>query len=145
MGRFDLKRGGNFQSAGCRPDRLERVAFGYQGDTPREFAVKVTGWRDPQTKGISSWWTKPPVLVPGGTQFAFLRLMPRYYFKLVDGHLVTNYGVHDLDNATAAQIAAIELARSIHQERPELVGQRYSVSVTDEFGVDVCFIPIEIP
>jgi hypothetical protein len=71
--------------------------------------------------------------------------MPRYYFKLVDGHLVTNYGVHDLDNATAAQSAAIELARSIRQERPELVGQRYSVSVTDEFGADVCFIPIEIP
>jgi len=60
--------------------------------------------------------------------------MPRYYFKLVDGHLVTNYGVHDLDGEIAAQIAAIEFARSIRQERPELIGKRYSVSVTDEFG-----------
>src|ERR1700733_12525110 len=96
-------------------------------------------------------FTPPPDLpcqlrvISAGTRIAFPRLMPRYYFKLIDGHLVTNYGVHDLDNATAAQIAAIELARSIRQERPELVGQRYSVSVTDEFGVDVCFIPIEIP
>jgi hypothetical protein len=75
----------------------------------------------------------------------FPKLMPRFYFKLVDGHLVTNYGAHDLDDETAAQIAAIELARSIRQERPELVGRGYSVSVTDELGGDVCAIPIEIP
>jgi hypothetical protein len=35
--------------------------------------------------------------------------MPRFYFKLVDG-------AHDLEHETAAQIAAIELARSIRQE-----------------------------
>jgi hypothetical protein len=45
-----------------------------------------------------------------GTRFAFQPSMPRYYFKLVDGHLVANYGAHDLENDTAAQIAAIELA-----------------------------------
>ena len=72
-------------------------------------------------------------------------MLSRFYFKLVDGHLVTNYGVHDLDDVTAAQIAAIQLARSIRQERPELVGKRYSVAVTDELGADVCIIPIEIP
>jgi hypothetical protein len=71
--------------------------------------------------------------------------MPRFYFKLVDGHLVANYGVHELDDETSAQIAAIELARSIRQERPELVSQGYFVSVTDELGADVCIIPIEIP
>jgi hypothetical protein len=71
--------------------------------------------------------------------------MPRYYFKLVDGHLVANYGAHSLDDETAAQIAAIELARSIREMRPELVGQRYSISVTDELGADVCLIPLEIP
>ena len=60
--------------------------------------------------------------------------MRRYYFKLVDGHLAANYGVHDLEDETAAHIAAIELARSIRQDRPELVGQHYSISV-----------PIEIP
>jgi hypothetical protein len=84
-------------------------------------------------------------VAPSGTRFALLRPMPRHYFKLVDGHLVTNYGVHDLDGEIAAQIAAIELARSIREERPELVGKRYSVSVTDEFGGDVCIIPIETP
>jgi hypothetical protein len=71
--------------------------------------------------------------------------MPRYYFKLVDGHLVANYGIHDLEDRTAAQIFAIELARSVREDRPELVGQRYSISVTDEFGADVCIIPLEIP
>lgn len=74
---------------------------------------------------------------PRGTRIAFLKLLPRYYFKVVDGHLVTNYGIYELTDETAAQIAAIELARSIRQERPELVGQDYSVSVTDEFGADV--------
>ena len=88
-----------------------------------------------QTASLGSGWH--PICFP--------ETYGRYYFKLFDGHLVTNYGVHDLDNSTAAQIAAIELARSIRQERPELVGQRYSVSATDEFGVDLCIIPIEIP
>jgi hypothetical protein len=71
--------------------------------------------------------------------------MPRYYFKLIDGHLVANYGAHELDDITAAQIAAIRLARSIRDDRPELVGKGYLVSVTDELGADVCNIPIEIP
>jgi hypothetical protein len=65
--------------------------------------------------------------------------------RAVDGHLVANFGVHDLEHETAAQIAAIELARSIRQDKPELVGHGYSVSVTDEVGADVCRIPIEIP
>jgi hypothetical protein len=71
--------------------------------------------------------------------------MPRYYFKLVDGHLVANYGAHDLEDDTAAQIAAIELARSVREAKPELLGHRYSISVTDEFGGDVCTISLEIP
>jgi hypothetical protein len=33
--------------------------------------------------------------------------MPRYYFRLADGHLVANYGVHQFADDTAAQIAAI--------------------------------------
>jgi hypothetical protein len=71
--------------------------------------------------------------------------MPRYYFKLVDGHLVTNYGVQDLNDGTVAQIAAIARARSVREAKPELVGQRYSIYVTDELGGDVCLIPLEIP
>jgi hypothetical protein len=71
--------------------------------------------------------------------------MPRYYFRLADGHLVANYGVHVLADDTAAQIAAIERARSVREERPELVGQGYSVFVIDADGVDVCIIPLELP
>jgi hypothetical protein len=71
--------------------------------------------------------------------------MPLYYFRLADGHLVANYGVHELADETAAQIAAIEFARSIREARPELVGHGYSISVIDEQGVDVCIIPLELP
>lgn len=71
--------------------------------------------------------------------------MPRYYFRLADGHLVANYGVHELADDTAAQIAAIDLARSIREERPELLGQNYRVSVSDDLGGEVCVIPLEIP
>jgi hypothetical protein len=51
--------------------------------------------------------------------------MPRYYFKLVDDPLFANYGVHGLEDGTAAKIAEIELARSVHQARPRLVGQLF--------------------
>jgi hypothetical protein len=44
--------------------------------------------------------------------------IPRYYLKLVDGHLVANYGAHDLEDDAAAQIAAIELARSVRELGP---------------------------
>jgi hypothetical protein len=47
--------------------------------------------------------------------------MPRYYFRLADG--TSNYGVHELPDDTAAQIAAIELARSVREVRPELIGK----------------------
>jgi hypothetical protein len=70
--------------------------------------------------------------------------MPRYYFKLVDGHMVANYGVHDLQDDTAAQIAAIALARSVREAHPELIDQHHSIAVMDEVGGDVCIIPIEI-
>ena len=68
--------------------------------------------------------------------------MSRYYFKLVDAHLVADYGVHDLADDTAAQIEAIKLARSIRESRPDLLGQDYSVSVTSEDGAGVCLIPL---
>jgi hypothetical protein len=62
-----------------------------------------------------------------------------------DGHLVANYGVHELTDDTGAQIAAIELARTVREMRHELVGQRYTISVSDDLGTDVCVIPLEIP
>jgi hypothetical protein len=88
---------------------------------------------------------RPRKFAFAGTRFAFCNAMPRYYFRLADGHLVANYGVHEFADDTAAQIAAIELARSVREARPELVGQGYSISVIDETGGDVCIIPLEMP
>ena len=52
---------------------------------------------------------RPRKFAFAGTRFAFCNAMPRYYFRLADGHLVANYGVHEFADDTAAQIAAIEL------------------------------------
>ena len=38
--------------------------------------------------------------------------MPLFHFKLVDSRIVTDHGVHDLSDATSAQIEAIKLVRS---------------------------------
>jgi uncharacterized protein DUF6894 len=70
--------------------------------------------------------------------------MPLFHFKLVDSHIVTDHGVHDLSDATSAQIEAIKLARSLRASRPELIGMNCSISVTDESGASVCAIPLEI-
>jgi hypothetical protein len=50
-------------------------------------------------------------------------VMPQYYFKLVDSHIVVDYGVHELLDETVAQIEALKLARSIRNAQPELLGQ----------------------
>jgi hypothetical protein len=70
--------------------------------------------------------------------------MPLYSFKLVDTRFVSDYGVHELEDETVAQIEAIRLARSVREARPELIGQHCSISVTDESGAGVCIIPLEI-
>jgi hypothetical protein len=82
-----------------------------------------------------------PVL---GIGLAFLNGMPLYYFKLVDSHVVADYGTHELEDDTAAQIEAIKLARSVREVRPELVGQHYSISVSVDGGGCVCTIPLEV-
>jgi len=69
--------------------------------------------------------------------------MPLYYFKLVDSHRVFDYGAHELQDETAAQIEAIKLARSVREARPELVGQHCSISVTREDGAGISLIPID--
>jgi hypothetical protein len=68
--------------------------------------------------------------------------MPLYYFKLVDSRIVSDHGVHQLADEAAARKAAIELARSIRETRPDLVGQSCSVSVTDEYGAGICLVPL---
>jgi hypothetical protein len=52
--------------------------------------------------------------------------IPRYCFKLVDGHLVANYGAHDFDDDTVAQIAAIELASAVSGRRTRCCGKSLS-------------------
>jgi hypothetical protein len=42
--------------------------------------------------------------------------MPLYYFKLVDSHIVVDYGVHDLLDETVAQILS-DKARPLHSQR----------------------------
>ncbi len=70
--------------------------------------------------------------------------MPLYYFKLVDGRTVTDYGVSDLLDDTIAQVEAIKLARSVRVSQPELIGQHYSITVLSGEGA-ICIIPLEIP
>jgi hypothetical protein len=70
--------------------------------------------------------------------------MPLYYFKLVDSRIVSDYGVHQLVDEDAARTAAIELARSIREARPDLVGQSCSISVTDENGTGICLVPVDV-
>jgi hypothetical protein len=70
--------------------------------------------------------------------------MPLFYFRLVDKIFVSDYGAHDLPDETAAQIAALDLAKSLRETRTELVGKHYSISVTDGYGAGVCEIPLDI-
>ena len=70
--------------------------------------------------------------------------MALYYFKLVDGRIVSDYGVHELQDDATAQVEAIKLARSVRQSRPELVGRNCSITVSAEGGGPICIIPLEI-
>jgi hypothetical protein len=70
--------------------------------------------------------------------------MPLYYFKLVDSHFVSDYGIHQLDDDTAAQIVALKLAQSLRESRPQLIGLHYSISVTNEDGAGVCAVPVDV-
>jgi hypothetical protein len=69
--------------------------------------------------------------------------MPKYYFKLVDSQIVSDYGTHELAGEAAAQIEALKLARSLRETRPELLGRHCSISVSDEDGALICLLPID--
>jgi hypothetical protein len=71
--------------------------------------------------------------------------MPRYYFKLVDTTFIAAIGVHDLPDETAARAEAEEIARSLRETRPELVGKHYTVSVTGPDGAGICAVPLDAP
>ncbi|WFU75042.1 MULTISPECIES: hypothetical protein [unclassified Bradyrhizobium] len=70
--------------------------------------------------------------------------MPLFSFKLINSHFVSDFGVHDLPSEADAQIDAIRLARSLRETRPELVGLRYSIFVSDDDGRAVCTIPLDV-
>jgi hypothetical protein len=70
--------------------------------------------------------------------------MSFFYFRLVDTIFVSDYGAHDLPDEAAAKTAALELAQSLRDTRPELVGKHYSISVTDGVGGGVCAIPLDL-
>jgi hypothetical protein len=69
--------------------------------------------------------------------------MPLYYFKLVDSHFVSDCGRRGLMDDTVAKIEAIKLAQSLREARPNLVGQHYSISVTNEEGAGICVVPLD--
>jgi hypothetical protein len=79
-----------------------------------------------------------------GISLALLNGVPLYYFKLVDSRVVADYGTHELEDDTVAQIEAIKLARSVREARPELIGQHNSISVSVDGGGGVCTIPLEV-
>ena len=70
--------------------------------------------------------------------------MAKFHFKLLDTHIVSDRGMHDLADETAAQIEAIRLARSLRETRLELAGRNCSIHVVDEHGKTVCVIPIDV-
>ena len=57
---------------------------------------------------------------------------------------MSDHGTHELDDETMAQIEALKLARSLSETRPEFSGKNYVLLVTDEIGVLVCAIPLEV-
>jgi hypothetical protein len=63
--------------------------------------------------------------------------MPSFHFKLVDGNIVSDYGTHELDDETSAQIEALKLARSLSETRPEFATKNCVLVVTDENGAMV--------
>src|SRR6267142_238495 len=65
--------------------------------------------------------------------------------RLVDSTLASDYGAHELADANEARSEAIELARSVREARPDLIGKHCSISVTDEAGAGICVVPIDMP
>jgi hypothetical protein len=69
--------------------------------------------------------------------------MPLYNFKLVDSHVVSGCGTHELLNDLVAEIEARRMARSVRETRPELRHKHYSISVTRDDGTGVCIVPLD--
>lgn len=70
--------------------------------------------------------------------------MPRYHFDLTDSRTVADEGGTELSDDIAAMDAAEVLARRLLQERPELKNRHYAIRVTNEDGVEICSVPLDI-
>jgi hypothetical protein len=68
--------------------------------------------------------------------------MPRYHFRIVDGHIVSAYGTLELADEGSAEIEALRLS-SLVDSRPEIKGKNRLLVVTDAAGEMVCSIPIK--
>jgi Domain of unknown function (DUF6894) len=85
---------------------------------------------------------RPRSLQPSSVVSHYHCFMPRYHFDLVDHQTVEDHGGQMLaDDITAADVAD-ELARRVHEVRPELRGKGYSILVTDGDGNEVHRAPI---
>lgn len=63
--------------------------------------------------------------------------MRKYHFDLIDHGTVSDHGGQELlDNAEAIH-AAERLAEHLRVLKPELIGKRYAVLVTDENGDEI--------
>jgi hypothetical protein len=71
--------------------------------------------------------------------------MPRYHFDLVDHITVEDHGGQILADDITAAVVADELARRVREVRPQLMGKRYSIVVTDAEGREVHRSPIDRP
>jgi hypothetical protein len=65
-------------------------------------------------------------------------------FQAGGSHLVSDYGFHELGDVEEARAEAIELAHSVCEARPGLIGKHGPISVTDEEGAGVCLVPIDM-
>lgn len=63
--------------------------------------------------------------------------MPKYHFDLVDHVTVADQGGRDLSDDAEAIYFSERLGQHLRALKPELVGKRYAVLVTDENGDEI--------
>ena len=71
--------------------------------------------------------------------------MRRYHFDLVDADTVTEASGALLDDDDQAGKVARELAQEVREQRPELLGHGYAVSVRSDSGEEIWRAAIDHP
>jgi hypothetical protein len=70
--------------------------------------------------------------------------VPRYHFDLVDSKSVADEGGAELPDDIAALDVAEEIARRLLAERPELRNRHFSILVTNQEGVEIGRVPLDV-